>query len=271
MPHTSIFRGRSPHRPPAPQIPATSWEKSSSWYEKLVGASGHYYHQKIIIPGVERLLRLERDSKMLDLGCGQGVFARLLTKHQGYVGVDASPHLIKSAQKYDTKHAHRYMVADATKPLGDTIGHDFTHAIAILSLQNMEYPARAILNAGKHLKKDGRFVIVLNHPYYRIPRQSGWGIQEDGKQQYRWVTKYMASFKIPISMHPGQKDKNWDTLSFHEPLTNYVRYLAEAGFAITGLEEWISDKKNQPGPHSQREDRAREEIPLFMAIVARKI
>jgi hypothetical protein len=55
------------------------------------------------------------------------------------------------------------------------------------------------------------------------------------------------------------------------PLTTYVSYLAAAGFVIEKLEEWVSDKKNTPGPHARREDRARAEIPLFMAIVARKV
>ena len=30
----------------------TSFEKSNSWYNKLVGEKGHYYHQKVIIPKI---------------------------------------------------------------------------------------------------------------------------------------------------------------------------------------------------------------------------
>ena len=263
-----LFR-RAP-RPNAKPASKTSWDKSGAWYEKLVGASGHYYHQKIIIPGVERLLELGPASKLLDLGCGQGVLARILNKHQSYFGVDASPQLIDSAAQHDAKHLHRYAVADATKPLG-SLERDFTHAAAILSLQNMEHPEGAIRNAGTHLVAGGRFVIVLNHPYFRIPRQSGWDVDNESDQQYRWVTSYLSKLKIPIAMHPGQKGKSWDTLSFHEPLQNYIRYLAAAGFAVVAIEEWVSDKKNQPGPHAKREDKARAEIPLFMAIVAVKI
>jgi ubiquinone/menaquinone biosynthesis C-methylase UbiE len=258
-------------RPRKPQTAhPTSWENSSEWYEKIVGNAGHYYHQKIIIPGVERLLALEPKSKVLDLGCGQGVLARILTKHQEYLGVDASPQLIKSAKGYDAKYLHQYMVADATKPIPNA-EPNFTHAVAILSLQNMGKPQGAIENAGRLLKKDGKFIIVLNHPYYRIPRQSGWGVNDASDQQYRWVTSYLSSFTIPIAMHPGQKEKSSDTLSFHEPLMNYIRYLSAAGLAVVGMEEWVSDKKNEPGPHAKRENHARAEIPLFMAIVARKI
>ena len=253
-------------RPAAP----TSWDTASGWYDKLVGDRGHYYHQHVIVPGVERLLQLTPGSRVLDIGCGQGVFARVLHKSQSYVGIDASPQLIESARQHDHNARHEYHVADATKSLPE-MHKDFTHAVAILSLQNMADPSGAIRNVSKHLISHGIFVIVLNHPYFRIPRQSGWGVHEANKQQYRWVTRYLSSMNIPIAMHPGKREKGWDTTSFHEPLEAYVRFLAAAGMAIVGLEEWASDKKNQPGPHAKREDRAREEIPLFMAIVAKKI
>lgn len=257
------------HRPKQKSGRDTSWEKSSAWYEKTVGLRGHYYHRALILPGVERLLALKPDSKLLDLGCGQGVLARLLTKRQTYVGIDVSAQLIEAARRHDAKHTHTYVVADATKPLLK-IPQDFSHAAAILSLQNMEDQRGAIHNAAKHLVKDGTFIMVLNHPYFRIPRQSGWGINEQSKQQYRWVTRYLSALSIPIAMHPGKKD-GWDTWSFHLPLSTYTSYLAEAGFVVEKLEEWASDKKSAPGPNARREDLARDEIPLFMTIVARKV
>ncbi len=40
--------------------------------------------------------------------------------------------------------------------------------------------------------------------------------------------------------------------------------LAKHGFAVTRLEEWISNKKSQKGPRVTAEDKARKEIPLFL-------
>jgi ubiquinone/menaquinone biosynthesis C-methylase UbiE len=203
---------------------------------------------------------------VLDIGCGQGILAKRLSKEE-YYGVDASGSLIKFAKSSDHRVNHQYIVADATKPL-PILKKDFTHAVAIFSLQNMEYPFGAFMNVVHHLKKDGRFIIVLNHPCFRIPRQSGWGVHEESNQQYRWITKYMSEMKIPIQMHPGQKQSeiSW---SFHWSLSQLSEYLEKAGFVIEKIEEWSSDKKSQ-GKEAKREDTAREEIPLFMAIVARK-
>jgi ubiquinone/menaquinone biosynthesis C-methylase UbiE len=246
----------------------TSWEKSSGWYNETVGERGHYYHEHIVLPGVLRLLQLSPASSILDLGCGQGIFAKRLGKEE-YYGVDASGSLIKFARSSDHKTNHQYIVADATKPLPIT-KHDFTHAVAIFSLQNMEYPFGALMNAVTHLKKDGRLVLVINHPCFRIPRQSGWGVNEESNQQYRWVTKYMSEMKIPIQMHPGQKQGSEVSWSFHWSLSALSEYLEKAGFVIEKIEEWSSDKKST-SREAKREDMAREEIPLFMAIVARKI
>jgi ubiquinone/menaquinone biosynthesis C-methylase UbiE len=246
----------------------TSWEKSSKWYNETVGEKGHYYHEKIVLPGVMRLLKLSANSSVLDIGCGQGILAKRLEREE-YYGVDASGSLIKFAKQADKKSNHQYIVADATKPLSIP-KKDFTHATAIFSLQNMEYPFGAIQNVAKHMKADGRFVLVINHPCFRIPRQSGWGVNEGNNQQYRWVTKYMSEMKIPIQMHPGQKQSGELSWSFHWPLAKLSEYLFQAGFMIEKIEEWSSDKKSQ-SREAKREDMAREEIPLFMVIVAVKL
>lgn len=250
------------HRSAAP----TSWEASSKWYHQTVGERGHYYHERIVLPGVLRLLSLTSESSVLDLGSGQGVLAKRLKNH-AYYGVDASESLIKFARRDDKDPHHQYVVADATQPLSIQ-KKDFTHATALFSLQNMEHPEGAIKNAAIHLRKGGCFIIVLNHPCFRIPRQSGWGVSEGNNQQYRWITKYLSEMKIPIQMHPGQKQSelSW---SFHWPLSKISEYLYAAGFMIEKIEEWSSDKKSQ-GREKKREDQAREEIPLFMTIVAVK-
>lgn len=247
---------------------STSWEKSADWYNKLVGDEGHYYHTHVVVPGVLRLLKLIKGFSVLDIGSGQGILARHIPVGVYYQGIDASPSLVKAAQAHDTNLQHKYTAADATKEL-PLIKKDFMCATALFSLQNMKHPETAIAQVSKHLKKGGRFIMVINHPAFRIPKQSGWGISEDGQQQ-RWVTRYMSTLEILIEMHPGKKQSE-KTTSFHHPLSAYTEFLYKAGFVIEKIEEWISDRKNQPGPHQKREDLARSEIPLFMAIVARKL
>lgn len=242
----------------------TSWEKSGKWYNKIVGSKGHFFHENLILPNVLRLLNLVKENSLLDIGCGQGILAKKIPPYIEYTGIDLAKNLINFAKQSDKNSKHNYFVADATKPL-PLDNRMYTHAAAILSLQNMENSASAIKQVASHLQNKGKFIIVLNHPSFRIPRQSGWGIDAN-KIQYRYVNRYMSPLKIPITMHPGEPQSE-STWSFHQPLSYYSQSLKANGFLIESIEEWVSGKTSQ-GPAAKMENRAREEIPLFLAISA---
>lgn len=242
---------------------STSWESSHKWYDALVGDKGHYYHEHVILPNALRLLALKTGDSLLDLGCGQGILSRHLPPGVKYTGVDASPSLVQQAKK---RSPHSFTVGDLCKPLNFS---GFSHAAMILVLQNVEGYEQAIASGASALKSGGKFLIVLNHPCFRIPRQSAWGVDEGKKLQYRRVDLYMSPLKIPIQTHPGSQEPSPQTWSFHHPLSHYVAALAKAGCVIEDLQEWTSDKKSS-GPKARMENRSREEFPLFLAILARK-
>lgn len=247
----------------------SSWEPVGGWYNQIVGKEGHYYHQKVIIPQVLRLLgEGEAGRKVLDMGCGQGILSRALGKDVKYTGVDLSDSLIKEAKKLNRLSGHEFILADTTKtlPLKD---HDYTHAIFILSLQNMALPAKAIAHAAKHLVVGGKLVLVLNHPCFRIPRQSSWGVDEKQKVQYRRVDKYLSPLEVPIQAAPSKGVASSETWSYHHPLSSMMDWLREARFVVEGIEEWCSDKESTGGA-AKMENRSRQEIPMFMMIEAVK-
>lgn len=245
----------------------TSWEEVDRWYDSIVGEEGHYYHTHVVLPNVLKLLNLKEDSSLLDLACGQGVLERKVAKEMRYLGVDLSPSLIASSKKMRASPKHEFVVGDITKPL--SVKGTFSHATILLALQNVENPASALKNAAEYLQKDGTLIVVLNHPCFRIPRQSAWGVDEAQNLQFRRVNRYLSPLKIPIQMHPGKGQKSESTWSFHHSLSDFSRFLQEAGFSIALIEEWTSDKKST-GKNAKRENLARAEFPLFLAIKAIK-
>jgi len=245
----------------------SSWDAAESWYSGCVGEKGHYYHQAVVLPNALRMLRLKKQTSLLDLGCGQGVLARALPESIEYFGIDLSKRLIDAAKRETKRKQCAFLVADATAkniPLEKT---DFDRAVCILSLQNMENGEGAIQTAARHLKERGELLLVLNHPCFRIPRQSGWGLDEKAHLQYRRMNGYLTPMQIPLQIHPGKGEKSEIFHSYHHPLSTYAKWLSHAGFAIQEIEEWISDKKSE-GPKKRIEDRARREIPLFLALGA---
>lgn len=249
-----------------------SWQKVAPWYNKITESGrGHYYHQHVVIPGVLRLLDLkphipDTRYQILDLACGNGVLANSIPDGVEYYGVDNAPSLINEAKRTDRNPNHKYLIADVTKPL--SVPSDFTHAAIILALQNIQNPEKALENASDHLLQGSVLCIVLNHPAFRIPRQSSWGIDEGRKIQYRRVDKYMTPMDIPINMNPSDRNSPI-TMSYHYPLSTYSKMLKDAGFLIDLIEEWTSDKESE-GQAARMENRSRSEIPLFMAIKAIK-
>jgi ubiquinone/menaquinone biosynthesis C-methylase UbiE len=252
------------------KIKDTSWNKVAPWYNKIVGKEGHYYHEHVVIPGVLRLLDLQEGETLLDLACGQGILSRKIRTVKKYLGLDLSKDLIKEAKSQNRLANYEFMVCDLSRVLKERT-EKFDKAAIILALQNIEQAEIVLQNAANYLKTGGRLVIVLNHPCFRIPRQSSWAVDEKNKQQQRVVNRYLSPLKIPIEMNPGAAEQNQTknmTWSFHHSLQDYSRMLSQAGFMIEAIEEWASDKESV-GKAAKMENRARAEFPLFMAISAK--
>lgn len=249
----------------------TSWEGVSQWYNKAVGEKGHYYHERVIFPKLLPLLNIKKDSEdsLLDLACGQGILSRHLPPFLLYTGVDLSESLLRSALEKNKNPKHTFILSDITRPL-PLPKKNFSLCTILLALQNLQYPLNALKNASAHLKSGGKLFIVMNHPCFRIPRQSEWGVDLVQKVQYRRINKYSTSFEIPIQSHPSQGQRSAETFSFHHSLSQWSSWLKEAGFVIEQIEEWHSDKQST-GKHAKMEDTSRLEIPLFLCFVAKKL
>ncbi len=244
----------------------TSWQGVSKWYGEIVGDRGHFFHQEVIMPKSLALLDIKKDSRVLDIACGQGVFSRHLDSSVEYVGIDWSKDLIREAQRRDKNGKHKFLLADVTKDI--PVKEKFDRAVIILALQNIKDPVLALKNISHKLLPGARFLMVLNHPAFRIPRQSSWEEDKDQKMQYRRINRYLTPLEIPINAHPGQKDSPV-TWSYHYSIGDYSKFLYDAGFLMERIEEWTSGK-NSEGKMAKQENKAREEFPLFMAILAIK-
>lgn len=266
MPFSHAQKPRRPARTPASK---TSWEGVSDWYADYLARPGTV-QADIVFPGVNRLLACKPDTYHLDVACGEGSFAHhLLKKTRLHItGVDASPSLIHTAKRRNLPRT-TFVTGDATRLPLSAPDKLFDSASCILAIQNIEAMLDVFLGVGQLVKQDAPFVLVLNHPCFRQPRQSGWGWDETRKLQYRRVDRYLSSYEMPIVAHPGSAPQI-KTFSYHRPLEAYISSLAQAGFMIDALEEWTSNKVSTSGPRAKAENIAREEIPLFLAIRARK-
>lgn len=242
----------------------TAWSgKVGKWYKTLVGKEGSFYHQKIVIPGALRLLNLKKEEKLLEFGCGQGILGRQIVNE--YMGLDLSPELITEAKNFDKNEKHYYWVGDVCQPV--KLHKTYEKGAIILSLQNFKKPYIAIKNMSMWLKDKGELILIINHPAFRIPQHSDW-IVKDGKQ-WRIESIYMSHEEIEIKSSPFDRKNNQKSFSYHWSISAISEMLLDNGFIISKIEEWVSPKKSE-GKMARIEDKARQEFPLFMAVVAKK-
>lgn len=245
----------------------TSWNKEAKWYDEHLRTEGEM-HRQVVIPGVFKMLDPKKGEHVLDIACGQGQLAYDIANRGALVtGIDAAPSLIELAKKRVPKG--KFYTADAKRmaPLKD---EEFHAASCVLALQNIDDIGPVMLELARVLKKGGRAVLVINHPSFRIPRQTSWGWDETKKMQYRRIDAYLSEARIPIEMHPGKKEKSV-TWTFHRPLSAYVNALGKAGLAVDAMEEWVSPKVSTFGPKAKAENRARAEFPLFLAMKLKRL
>lgn len=289
---------KTPGQRPAPKTPApavkkkdkgeTHWGEVAEWYDRLVGDEGSEYHRKVIMPGVLRLLDLNKldieTPRVLDLACGQGVLGRWLAEEGcEVVGVDAAEPLIAAARRRNQqdKLPIKYIVADVTE-LVDEDGElttaldeeSFDAVTIVLAIQNIAPLSPVWQACHRVLKPGGKLVVVMMHPCFRIPKNSDWHWDEATFSQSRLVRGYLGSMDIEIQMHPGHAAHGLDTATtthFHRPLQAYINTMGNAGLYIDHIDEWTSHKTDQAGPKKEAMDRARKEIPMFLGLRAIKV
>lgn len=270
MSKTLSSREKSARRDAAANRSATSWDPVATWYKKWVGKEGSDYHRKLAIPAVLELLELRPGETLLDVGCGTGVLTRYLPSDTSYIGVDASPRLIASARA-NHRGAGLFLVGDAcslmrVQGLSQGIADA---AVFLLSIQDMGPLAQVLESVTWAVKETGRIVILMLHPCFRVPRQSGWGWDKHRKLQYRRIDSYLSPKIVPV--RPVARGQPGAIKSFHAPLQAYVNGLAERGFLIDRLVEIPA----YPGierktPNAKAENRANSEIPLFLGLRAKR-
>lgn len=240
----------------------SGWNDVAQWYDGWVGKQGSYFHQKLAIPTLLKSLDLDATQQVLDVGCGSGVLAPHIAKSQvHYTGIDISQKLIQKARQYHKAHGN-FLVCDSRKMRNYLPQSAYDVTVFLLSIQDMNPLDKVISNVAYCLKTGGTLAILMTHPCFRIPRQSGWGHEKSKKLQYRRIDRYLTPLKIPMKQH-----NRGVTISFHRPLSAYINTLADYGFVIDKLDEITTFESGT----SKAEKRANDEFPIFMLLRAKKL
>lgn len=257
-----MSQNRRPRQPPAAR---TSWDDVAEWYQGMVGEGGHKYHRRLAIPALLNLLSPQPGEAIIDIGCGPAPLAPFIAEARAhYTGVDASPRLLDAARQHHGRDGE-FLLGDARKlwALRGLSAGAFDGATFLLSIQDMDPLGEVLRATAWALRDGGRVVLLMTHPAFRIPRQSGWGWDDERKLRFRRVDNYLTPLAIPL--------RGGQTRSFHRPLHQYINALANNGLLIDRMEEIDAYDEREADERSRADNLADREIPLFLALRARKI
>jgi SAM-dependent methyltransferase len=248
-----------------------SWDRIADRVRDISARRGPEFMTRVLYPEVLRLLGSVKGRRVLEVGCGTGAFARRLAARGAEVlGLDASPRTVELARR-DAKEAGLdppplFEVGEAHDPAAFP-RRSFDVATLVLSLQSAERPEKVLRNVARALKPGGRLVVALDHPCFRIAGSTRWGWDPSQSIQFRRVDRYRSLHRIEIPA-PTDSAGELPAHAFHWPLERLFGALRAAGFQIVDLTEPVSDRSSEEG-RSGAEERARQEIPLFLVLLAR--
>ena len=270
----------------AKKLLKSEWDKAAKWWNEEAGDFGVWHQQNDIDPIFFKLLGDVKNKKVIEIGCGNGYFSRLLAKKEAKVtAIDLSGKLLDFAiAREETRPLGiKYLIRDAANLRGIRSG-SFNIVLANMSLMDIADTKNAIKEASRVLKRGGRFIFSILHPSFCNFRQQWVVIKEGGKKYFaRAVSQYSSSV--------AEKRTLWASgvkaTHHHRSVETYFRYLKSANFLISDFEE-INTKK--PVIKAKKEDSdvkfrrskyatlkekkmkevAVKEIPIFLIIGAVK-
>jgi 2-polyprenyl-3-methyl-5-hydroxy-6-metoxy-1,4-benzoquinol methylase len=225
------------------------WEAVAAFWHDRMG-EGNDLVELLIWPAVQKLLPPLVDSRVLDVGCGNGLYARKLASHGATVfAIDYSAQMIEHAKGATHDARIEYAVLDAADPVG--LGRlptgSFDAIMSTMVLMDMSDVRPLFEVLPRLLRKRGVFVFATAHPCFNSPHASlEVGAGERGEVRIR---SYQTSSRTPGVAIRGQPA---ETLHFHRSFSELLRPAFQAGLVLDALEEpsFPADHSNGATPGS---------------------
>jgi SAM-dependent methyltransferase len=198
--------------------------------------------------------------RMLDVGCGEGRFCRMLAARGARtVGLDPTAQLIATARARDAGGgAYVRGIAERLPFCGDA----FDLAVSYITLVDIAGYRDAIAEMARVLRPGGA-LLVANVNFVSASTVQGWVRDEHGRRLY-----------VPIDRYAGEWSETleWGDIrivNWHRPLSAYMQAYLAAGLRLEWFDEPLPRRERLAGlPEHVIEDAFR--VPWFTVMRWRK-
>jgi 2-polyprenyl-3-methyl-5-hydroxy-6-metoxy-1,4-benzoquinol methylase len=222
-----------------------AWDSNAAAWAERVRTGTDHNRVHLLDQAMREALGEVRGKRILDLGCGEGRFSRMLAKRGARpTAVDLSERMIELAREEEGKEplGIDYHVSDAADVsfLKDA---SFDVVVAYLSLFDVPDYESAIREAARVLVPSGQLLFSISHPCFTMPG-SGWetsrpnSFRDEDRLHYR-VDNYFPARSYEVKIWPTANP----IVNHHRPLSDYAHALRAAEFVIRDIFEPTPDEK----------------------------
>lgn len=209
-----------------PDSAIKKWVQSAAAWIADQGTQGDWSRQAILDPALEQILSDQQGKAILDLGCGEGRYSRILQGNGAVVtGIDPVPQFITRARSLDS--VSTYVEGRAEElPFEDS---SFDMVLSYLSIVDIADLRAASQEIARVIRDQGELIIVsISNVASTTP---SWVKDSNGNKAFRKVDRYMEHFAM---------DLEWRDIrirNFHRPLSYILGLFLNQGFVLTQFVE----------------------------------
>ncbi|HOK35379.1 MAG TPA: class I SAM-dependent methyltransferase [Candidatus Pacearchaeota archaeon] len=200
------------------------WSKNADFWIKIIRENLDPYREVVTNKAILNLIKKEKNSKILDAGCGEGYLCRLaakIDKSNQIFGIDLSLKLIKTAKDLEKQRplGIKYSVGDFRKT--DFPSSFFDVIFSHQTIHEVPNPEKAIKEFFRILKKDGKLILLFLHPCFEV----------DPKLYFEPIKIKKSSYLVSGIKSPSAY------FYLHLPLSRWIEILENNGFLIKRIDE----------------------------------
>jgi ubiquinone/menaquinone biosynthesis C-methylase UbiE len=193
------------------------------------------YRNHYLMPRLLAMLGDIAGKTMLDLGCGDGGYARALARRGALVtAVDGSARMIEIArERAQAENLDIRFVQANANALHNLKSDEWDTVIAPMSLMDVEDYAGAIAEVRRVLHRGGELIMSITHPCFSAPL-SRWVRDRDGSLVMFAVDRYFERVAWNETITPAFRGP---ALRRHRPLEDYLAAPLANGLRLLAFHE----------------------------------
>lgn len=218
-----------------------AWDANAEMWDGRMGNEGNAFVNVLQWPAIQPMLDVQPNQRILDVACGNGLYARRLAALGAQVtAFDFSEELVKLARERGGANI-TYHILDATdEPALLTLGErSFDSALCNMALFDIADIQPLFCALAKLLKPGGVFVFSLMHPAFNNASSVHMAEEVDDEGQIKTtysvkISRYMTAYHAHgLALFNQPKPQ----LYFERPLQYYFKLGFKNGFVLDAFEE----------------------------------